>query len=270
MNAIEQTNALRRAAALATVIRSNDPELIGKRVALLPEGESLRTVEDIELANWLDAEARGVIETGSSCVATGTAPFSDVAAFVELIEPPVHLWIFGGGDDAMAVVEQAKLLGWRVSVLDGRSHYARQDRFPSADLVLTNTIEDPLAGLAPDRWTVAVVMAHSVSQDTAALKELARHHLGYVGVLGPQRRTKWLLEEAGLAELAAVQQWHSPVGLDLGGDGPEQVALAIVAEAHAVSTGRAGGKLRDRNGPIHLTEQLRPEATFVVNTIACA
>jgi xanthine dehydrogenase accessory factor len=270
LQAIEQTNALRQAAVLATVIRSNDPELIGKRVALLPDGELLRTVKDGDLASWLETEARRVLEAGSSRSATGTFPFGGVSAFVELIEPPLQLWIFGAGDDAMAVVEQAKLLGWRVSVLDGRSHYARQDRFPNADLVLTNTLDDPLAGLIPDRWTVAVAMTHSFSQDTAALKELARHCLNYVGVLGPQRRTKWLLEEAGLAEAAAVQQWHSPVGLDLGGDGPEQVALAIVAEAHAVSTGRAGGKLRDRSGPIHLTEQLRPEGPFVVNSIVCA
>lgn len=270
LRAIEQTGAMRRPAVLATVIHSSDPELIGKRVALLPNGELLRTVEDDDLANWLEAEARQVFEAGSSRIATGTLPFGDVSAFVEFIEPPLHLWVFGAGDDAMAVVDQAKLLGWRVSVLDGRSHYARPDRFPNADLVVTNTLDDPLAGLVPDRWTIAVVMAHSVSQDTSALKELARHHLNYVGVLGPQRRTRWLLEEAGLAEAAAVQQWHSPVGLDLGGDSPEQVALAIVAEAHAVSSGRAGGKLRDRGGPIHPTEQLRPEAPFVVNTIVCA
>jgi xanthine dehydrogenase accessory factor len=268
--AIEQASAQRRPAVLATVIRSSDPEQIGKRVALLPDGDLCRTVQDDDLANWLKAEARQVLEVGSSRIATGTFPLGDVSAFVEFIEPPLHLWVFGAGDDAMAVVDQSKLLGWLVSVLDGRSHYARPDRFPHADTVLTNTLDDPLAGLVPDRWTVAVVMAHSVSQDTAALKELANHHLSYVGVLGPQRRTKWLLEEAGLAEVAAVQQWHSPVGLDLGGDSPEQVALAIIAEAHAVSSGRAGGKLRDRGGPIHLTGEPRPEAPFVVNTIVCA
>ncbi len=270
LHAIERAGALRHSAVLATVIRSNDPELIGKRVALFPDGELRRTVEDDDLADWLEAEARQVLEAGSSRVVKATLPLGEIEAFVELIEPPLHLWVFGAGDDAMALVDQAKLMGWRVSVLDGRSHYARRDRFPNADLVLTNTIEDPLAGLVPDRWTIAVVMAHSVSQDASALKELARHHLNYVGVLGPQRRTRWLLDEAGLAEAATVQQWHSPAGLDLGGDSPEQVALAIVAEAHAVATGRAGGKLRDRSGPIHLTGELRPEAPFVVNTIVCA
>jgi len=267
--AIERASALRCSAALATVIRSDDPELIGRRVALLPDGELRRTVEDNDLADWLEAEAHSALEAGSSRLVMWPKS-SGVSAFVEIIGPPLHLWVFGAGDDAMAVVDQAKLLGWRVTVLDGRSHYARSDRFPNADLVLTNTLDDPLAGLAADRWTVAVVMAHSLSQDTAALKELARHHLNYVGVLGPQRRTKWLLEEAGLAEAEIVQQWHSPVGLDLGGDSPEQVALAIVAEAHAVSSGRAGGKLRDRGGPIHLTPELRSDEPFVVNTIVCA
>jgi len=270
LQAIERTNTLRAAAVLATVIRSNNPELIGKRVALLADGELRRTVKDNHLADWLEAEARRALEGGSSRLATWAASPEGVVAFVELIEPPPHLWVFGAGDDAMAVVAQAKLLGWRVSVLDGRSHYARKERFPGADLVVTNTLDDPLAGLAADRWTVAVVMTHSFSQDTSALKELARHQLNYVGVLGPQRRTGWLLEEAGLAGAGIVKQWHSPVGLDLGGDGPEQVALAIVAEAHAVFSGRAGGKLRDRGGPIHFTEELRPEEPFVVNTIVCA
>lgn len=270
VRAIDRSNVLRATAVLATVIRSNDQQQIGQRVALLPDGEFRNNVEDDDLAAWLEAEAQRVLDSGSSHIARRPPGSGDVAAFVELIEPPVHLWLFGAGDDAMAVVDQAKLLGWRVTVLDGRSHYARKDRFPNADLVLTNTLDEPLAGLTPDPWTIAVAMTHSFSQDTAVLRELARHHLGYVGVLGPGRRTKRLLEDAGLKDAGVVQHWHAPVGLDLGGDSPEQVALAIVAEAHAVANGRAGGRLRDRPGPIHLTLEPRPEETFVVNTIVCA
>jgi xanthine dehydrogenase accessory factor len=270
LTAIAQASLLRRAAVCATVIRSNDAELIGRRVALLPDGAVRRTAGDDDLANWLEEEATRALRAGSSRLARKTFPAGDVSAFVELIEPPIHLWIFGAGDDAKAVVDQAKLLGWRVSVLDGRSQYTRPDRFPSADKVLMNTLDDPFAGLVADDWTVAVVMTHSFSQDTAALKALAQHRLGYVGVLGPHRRTESLLEAAGLGGAEIVEQWHSPVGLDLGGDAPEQVALAIVAEAHAVSSGRTGGKLRDRGGPIHPTDELRPEGAFVVNTLMCA
>ncbi len=270
VRAIERSNALRNAAALATTTHSNDPDQIGQRVVLLPDGQLQSSVENRELRAWLEGEAHRALEGGTSYTVHWQEESAGLTACVELVEPPIHLWLFGAGDDAMAVVDQAKLLGWRVPVLDGRSHYARKDRFPNADLVLTNSLEEPLAGLVADRWTVAVVMTHSFSQDTATLRELARHKLGYVGVLGPQRRTKWMLEEAGLSEAQVVQTWHAPVGLDLGGDSPEQVALAIVAEAHAVSTGRMGGKLRDRGGPIHVTPEPRPELPFVVNTIVCA
>jgi xanthine dehydrogenase accessory factor len=270
VRAIERSNVLRSAAALATVTRSNNPQEIGKRVVLFPDGRLNSSVENEELAAWLEGEARRALENGTSYTASWPQASAGLTAFVELVEPPIHLWLFGAGDDAMAVVDQAKLLGWRVTVLDGRSHYARKERFPNADLVLTNSLEEPLAGLVPDRWTLAVVMTHSFSQDTATLRALARLQLGYVGVLGPQRRTKWMLEEAGLSDTGVVQQWHAPVGLDLGGDSPEQVALAIVAEAHAVASGREGGKLRDRGGPIHLTAEPRPELPFVVNSIVCA
>jgi xanthine dehydrogenase accessory factor len=270
LRAIEQSTVLRAAAALATVIRANDPSQIGARVALLPDGELGSNVDDKGLADWLEAEARRTIETGSSGTVTWHHQSGEVGAFVELVGPPIHLWLFGAGDDAMAVVDQAKLLGWRVTVLDGRSHYARKDRFPNADEVLTNKLDEPLAGLTADQWTLAVVMTHSFSQDTAALRELVRHQLLYVGVLGPQRRTTRLLEEAGLSEAGAVKLWHTPIGLDLGGDGPEQVALSIIAEAHAVVSGRDGGKLRDRGGPIHLTPGPHQDRPFVVNSIVCA
>ena len=178
LRAIERASERRRAAALATVVRSSDPELIGRRIALLPDGEVVRTAEGPlftetagrHLADWLEAEARHALDAGSSRLVKWPQSSDAVTAFVELIEPPLHLWVFGAGDDAMAVVDQAKLLGWRVSVLDGRSHYARPDRFPNADLVSTNTLDDPLAGLVADPWTVAVVMTHSFSQDTSVLK----------------------------------------------------------------------------------------------------
>lgn len=172
----------------------------------------------------------------------------------------------------MAVASQAKLLGWRLTVLDGRRDHARADRFPNADAVVVNSLDDPLSGVTLDEWTIAVVMTHSFSQDAAALRELAKHPLNYVGILGPQRRTERLIETAGLAGGKLPAEWHGPAGLDLGGDTPEQVALSIVAEAHAVMEGRGTappGNLRDRGGPIHSTAEQRTERPFA-NSIVCA
>lgn len=271
--AIERSRATRRRAALATVIRSHDASLVGRHVAVLPasSNETERPVDLSEWERWLEDQATEVLKSGRSEVVRRNQDSGNLEAFIEAIEPPIHMLLFGGGDDAAAVVNQAKLLGWRVTVLDGRRDQARADRFPSADAVQVNSLDEPLRGVALDEWTIAVVMTHSFSQDSAALRELAKHKLGYVGILGPQRRTERLVEAAGLAGCTLPVEWHSPAGLDLGGDTPEQVALAIVAEAHAVMEGRgtAPGKLRDRVGPIHATEEPRAERPFV-NSIVCA
>jgi xanthine dehydrogenase accessory factor len=270
--AIEHSRASRRRVALATVIRSDDASLVGRHVAVLPAPptEAGQPAALSEWERWLEDQAAEVLKTGSSEVVRRHQDSGSLEAFVEAIEPPVHLLLFGAGDDAAAVVNQAKLLGWRLTVLDGRRDHARVDRFPQADAVQVNSLDDPLSGVALDEWTIAMVMAHSFSQDAAALRELAKYKLSYVGILGPQRRTERLLETAGLAGPTLPAEWHSPAGLDLGGDTPQQVALAIVAEAHAAMEGRrTPGNLRDRAGPIHSTAEPRAERPFV-NSIVCA
>jgi xanthine dehydrogenase accessory factor len=269
--AIEQSRATRQKAGLATVIRSRDASLVGRHAAVLPgPANQAGPAALAEWERWLEDQAAEVLRSGRSEVVRRDEDAGYLEAFVETIEPPVHLMLFGGGDDALAVANQAKLLGWRLTVLDGRRDHARADRFPNADVVVVNSLDDPLSGVALDEWTIAVVMTHSFSQDAAALRELAKHQLNYVGILGPQRRTERLIETAGLAGATLPAEWHSPAGLDLGGDTPEQVALAIVAEAHAVMEGRSSpGSLRDRGGPIHSTAEQRTERPFA-NSIVCA
>jgi xanthine dehydrogenase accessory factor len=178
------------------------------------------------------------------------ATFRHGDVFIETLTPPIHLILFGAGDDAVPLTDLAKYLGWQVSVYDGRAHYARPERFRSADLVAIRTKGD---GSPPvDPWTAAILMSHSYSQDLDVLRSLARLEtpLPYLGVLGPRKRTEQLLAEANFP-LSAETNPHTPLGLDLGGHGAEQVAIAAIAEIQAVMNGRRGGFLRDRNTPIH-------------------
>jgi xanthine/CO dehydrogenase XdhC/CoxF family maturation factor len=145
----------------------------------------------------------------------------------------------------------AKNFGWEVAVYDGRAHYARPDRFPMADSV---SVRHPgmISQLPLDPWTVAVTMSHSYSQDLQVLTELsAASLLPYIGVLGPRKRTEQMFEEAGLSRLAESSSLHSPMGLDIGAEGPDQVALAVVAEIQAAMNKRQGGPLSERDGSIH-------------------
>ncbi len=170
--------------------------------------------------------------------------------------------VFGAGDDAIPVAELAKHLGWEVWVFDGRAHYARSERFPSADQVQVRAPGSLSALPQIDAWTAAVLMSHSYTQDLGTLRELSNTPLSYLGMLGPRKRAVQLLSDAGLDESQLHPALHSPMGLDIGADGPEQVALAVIAEIQAVLNGRPGGPLRERAGSIHSRDDASDSERF--------
>ncbi len=186
--------------------------------------------------------------------------------FVETLTPAIRLLVFGAGDDAIPLTDTAKYLGWQVEVFDGRSHYARREKFPNADAVTVRDAGAPLPSV--DAWTVAVLMSHSYSQDLEALRELAPLSLGYLGILGPNKRTLQLLSDAGLEREKMAAKLHGPMGLDIGADGPEQVALAVIAEIQASLNGRSGGTLSTRDGSIHARQE--DPAVGWTRSIVCA
>jgi xanthine/CO dehydrogenase XdhC/CoxF family maturation factor len=188
--------------------------------------------------------------------------------FAETLVPALRLLIFGAGDDAVPLVTLAKFLGWEALVFDGRAHYARRDKFVNADEVIVRAPGGDEAPLPVDAWTAAVLMSHSYSQDLAMLKELAVQPLRYLGVLGPRKRALQMLSDAGIDGRIENAVLHSPMGLDIGADGPEQVALSVIAEIQATLNGRRGGLLRDRIGSIHAEERDTEKAW--VQSIVCA
>lgn len=179
------------------------------------------------------------------------------------------LFVFGAGDDAMPLVRQAKNLGWYVVVADGRSHLATRARFPEAHEVhvVGAKGEFPLRLLPTD---AAAILTHSLEQDTYFLQNLLGQELAYLGVLGPVKRTRDMLEtiaaESGLeAAGAASEEWqrrvHAPMGLDLGGDTPAEIALAIVAEIQLTVRQASGEALKVVRG----RQRSRPVEAFPVS-----
>jgi xanthine dehydrogenase accessory factor len=156
------------------------------------------------------------------------------------------LWIFGAGDDAKPLLLLARSLGWFTAVADGRSHLATRERFSAADKVLTlpiATLPGTGASVLEDvkATDAAILMTHSFEQDSRILASLLGRELlpAYLGVLGPQRRTREVLAEAarllGITDAPArAEQWlaqmHAPTGLDLGAETPAAIALSIIAE----------------------------------------
>ena len=173
----------------------------------------------------------------------------------ERIAPAIRLVVCGGGADAVPVVRLARTMGWHVTVVDHRAAFASAERFPGANSVVCANVahdDQALAGLVSvDNRTMTVVMAHSAAHDRAYLRAMLNAGAAYIGVLGPRRRTIELIGAAGGGDAQLPPNVHSPVGLDLGAETPEEIALAIIAEISAVNAGRAGGMLRERTGPIH-------------------
>ena len=178
---------------------------------------------------------------------------------VEFYAARPGLWIFSAGDDVRPLVRMARELGWFVAVADGRAHLATRDRFPEANEVRVLKISE-LPGTASVQihlkpTDAAVMMTHSFEQDSRVLASLfsLASRPAYMGVLGPQRRTRELLVEAAalLGQQASenrVDEWlarlHAPTGLDLGAESPAGVALSILAEIQKVLGTASGEPLR--------------------------
>jgi len=181
-----------------------------------------------------------------------------VLAWAEWRPARPGLFVFGAGDDAVPLVRQARQLGWYVAVADGRSHLATRARFPEAhDVHLLLPGEFPDLRMRPTDF--AAVLTHSLEQDTSILGALMRQKLAYTGVLGPQRRTREMLAtlavDLGLPQSRLdaqieqqIEQWmgriHAPMGLDLGGDTPADIALTVIAEMQQVRHQASGLSLR--------------------------
>lgn len=175
--------------------------------------------------------------------------------FREDLAPPTRLAVFGAGDDAMPLARLGAELGWHVTIADPRAAFARVERFPTANALVVAPATELVSRVAPDAATLAVVMTHHYVHDVPLLRALFPQPLAYLGLLGPRKRAAQILTDLakeGVTVTAELRQrLHAPVGLDLGAEGPEQVALAIVAEMQATLTGRDAQPLRFRTRPIH-------------------
>ena len=186
--------------------------------------------------------------------------------FVERLEAPQRLFVLGAGDDARPLVQMARLLGWSVVVADGRRQMAQARRFPGADRVIVlrgaeEGVEEFELEICPR--DAVIVMTHSYEQDRELLVRVLPLAPRYLGLLGSRHRSSLLISEAaamlGVTVDSCSERLFAPVGMDLGGDGPEAIALAVVAEVQAACHGKIGngrGGLQRRLNAAEIAEQV--------------
>ncbi len=232
--------------ALATVVEGDG---LGSTMLAAPDGSIHGSLGSAELEARVAVRMRDRISAGGS----GVDSIDGRGVFVEVLPPPPHLIVCGAGDDARPLVAYAADAGFRVTLVDHRPALLDPAFFPQASRRLTARPDSPEVALPPPGRSLAVVKCHSLAVDREWVRRLLDAGLPYVGVLGPRARTDFILSEIGArpGESAGAARVYGPVGLDLGADGPQQVALSIVAELLAFLSGREPRHLCERKEAIH-------------------
>ncbi len=249
--------------AIATVLegpcigrRAFASEMSNRTVASLSDGDRLQ--------GGLTFLAGRALENRTALETTVEVDGASARIWVDYRAARPGLWIFGAGDDARPLLNLARELGWFVAIVDGRSHLATRARFAGADEVCAVDIREfPTAtpSVLDLHFTdAAVLITHSFEQDSRILAWLLNreHAIAYVGVLGPQRRTREALAEAArllqhVPTDKLIDQWledlHAPTGLDLGADTPASIALSIISEVQKVLAASTALPLRNVRAP---------------------
>ncbi|HYK45608.1 MAG TPA: XdhC/CoxI family protein [Parafilimonas sp.] len=187
-----------------------------------------------------------------------------VTAFIEAISPPVALVIIGAGNDVIPLVRMAEILGWEVTVTDGRPDLANNERFSTSCQVLVSNPESALEKINIDQQTVFVLMTHNYNYDKVLLSQLVKKDLRYIGMLGPKKKLQRMLgelkEEGVVVTEEQLSVVHSPVGLDIGAETAEEIAVSILAEIKAAFSGRNLQPLRNK-------EMIHPRASTVIEEV---
>lgn len=228
--------------ALTKVVGGTSP--LGATLVIEPNGALTGSTGDAVADRAITAAVQSRLSSRES----GTMEIGARQVFVEVLLPPPRLIICGAGDDAVPLAVLANTVGFRVTVVDHRPAYLAPDRFPATIRLQSARPEQGLAALAPTADTFVVVQSHSLAHDRNWARSAAESSAAYVGILGPRERGARFVEELPAALRDKV---YAPVGLDLAAEGPEQIAVSIVAELLAVRAGREPRHLRHRESAIH-------------------
>lgn len=216
--------------------------------ALVVAAEGVRAGSSGDAALDSEASKRGADRLARRESGLDRAGASEI--FTEVLVPPPHLIVFGAGDDAIPLCRYATDAGLRVTVVDHREAALAPERFPGAFRRLVLRPEEGIASLPVGPRALAVIKNHSFRHDREWTRQMLSAGVPYIGLLGPRARATEILSQIGTA---AGDRIFAPVGLNLGAEGPEQVALSIVAEILAVHSSREPWSLREKEGAIHAT-----------------
>jgi xanthine dehydrogenase accessory factor len=238
--------------AMATVTSAG--KNIGDKFSLNAKGVSLRFTNN-KLNSLVKPDLESLLQSNKAGTREYVIDGEIIEVFLELIQPIVSLIIFGGGFDARPVSQLAKSLGWDVTVTDECVAHIAPVFFPDADKLSLCQRDFIDRDFTITPYTACVLMSHNYEYDRDVLRKMLKSHTPYIGILGPRKRFEKMLEEFRAENLILnkddLHRIHSPIGLDIGAETPDEIAVSIVAEIQGKFANRSGGFLKYRNAPIH-------------------
>lgn len=240
--------------ALVTILESEELPEYGRAIYRHSTG-----VTEADLPTWARTAIERSAETLLNDERSRTVRIADgdrsATVFVDSIVSPPKVAIFGTGPDVKPVVDLAKKSGFDVTVVGFRGAAATEDAFPNADRVLSTSPADVRDIISFDGRTYTVVMTHNFLDDRLTVDELVKTPVPYVGLMGPRNRFEEMMSdfasEGRSFDQRELDRIYTPIGLDLGGGEPYQIAHSIVAEILAVHNDRTPTHLKVREGSIH-------------------
>jgi xanthine dehydrogenase accessory factor len=234
-----------RAFAVCTIVRG--PRAIGEKIVAYADGSASAELGDAQTQAIVLREVRELIASGQSKI----VPATDYEVFIDVSIPDPQLILVGAVHIAMSLCQMAVQAGFAVSVIDPRPALCNRERFPTASALIVDWPDDALPKLALDENTYVAVLTHDEKFDDPTLLRVLPSRARYVGAIGSkktqaQRRTRLL--DAGVNP-DDVARLRGPIGLDIGAQSPEEIAVAILAEMIATKYHRSGTPLRDRVDP---------------------
>lgn len=239
LNSMLQAN---QAGAVGTVI-SGHPELClpGTKFVADHEGHDLLQEMDSELFLRFQEGIADVIKARTTKVIETVWHDATIRVFIDPIVPQAHLLILGGGHIALPLVSLGKLLGYQVTVIDDRLSFANPGRFPQADHVICEDFRRAIRNQMIDLSTYVIVVTRGHRHDRTCLEEIfAKPAAAYTGMIGSRRKIAALFEELRASgwEEDMLNNVYTPIGLDIGAQTPEEIAVSIIAEIIMVNRQR--------------------------------
>ena len=252
---LEEIEAKRKEAVVMTLFSLNIKANQLGTVLFYRDNLDYKITVDNVIVFLEDAEA--VLVNKASIIKISVVNGIHYEALIEYIPTPLSLIIAGAGNDVKPLVAMASLLGWDITVVDGRATHATAKRFPDVEKILVAKPEEVIHEVILDKRTFIVLITHNYNYDLALLKLLLESDCVYIGILGPKTKLNRMINDLQQEGITLTQQQlsriYGPVGLDIGAETSEEIAVSITSEIIAVMSGKNGTSLKFKEQKIHVT-----------------